>query len=416
MPSVVLITYGDQRGNGSGSFVEGAPEVCTVLTANHVVQASQLLLITTDDSADRGQPWRAEQILPFPNGTDLALVTFRPAGNRCPYRALKLGNSDRVRQLDRLFAVGYPIREGEQPFVKQVSGLDVSSVNPPLPNGYGISFTGTTAGGMSGGPVLDQRGRVVGVHAKTDYAVVELASTLQSSALSSEQQQAIANVNNRIQTQRVEHFKWAVPIQLFKDNLAAVLAAAPPLSDGAALRQQGWQYWETKHLSAMLAVFEQAIQANGQDSEAWFGKGFTLIQLGRNEEALASYDQVLAINPDFAIAWSIRCAVLNDLGRNEEALASCDKALAINPDFADAWMRRGAVLNELGRNEDALASYDKALAINPDDAITWTNRGVALVSLGRYEEALASCNKALYINPNYENAQRLKEILIDFGF
>lgn len=241
MPSVVLITYGDQRGNGSGFFVEGAPEVCTVLTANHVVQASQLLLITTDDSADRGQPWRAEQILPFPNGTDLALVTFRPAGNRCPYRALKLGNSDRVRQLDRLFAVGYPIREGEQPFVKQVSGLDVSSVNPPLPNGYGISFTGTTAGGMSGGPVLDQRGRVVGVHAKTDYAVVELASTLQSSALSSEQQQAIANVNNRIQTQRVEHFKWAVPIQLFKDNLAAVLAAAPPLSDGAALRQQGWQ-------------------------------------------------------------------------------------------------------------------------------------------------------------------------------
>ena len=382
MPSVVLITYGDGPGHGSGFFVEGEPGVCTLLTANHVVQVSPLLLISAYDTDERGQPWRAEQILPFPNGVDLAVVTFRPAGNRCPYRALKLGNSDRVRVQDALVTVGYPERDENQPLLKRASELKISSIDPPSPQGYSLVYTGATGRGMSGSPLVNRQGQVMGIHAGADA-----------------------------------EFKWAVPIKFFQASFDTVVANAPPISDGAALRQQGWQHWETKDYSAMLAVFEQAIQANGQDSEAWFGKGFTLIQLGRNEEALASYDQVLAINPDFAIAWSIRCAVLNDLGRNEEALASCDKALAINPDdamawysrgfvlnelgrneealascdkalainpdFADAWMRRGAVLNELGRNEDALASYDKALAINPDDAITWTNRGVALVSLGR---------------------------------
>ncbi|MFH7243712.1 MAG: tetratricopeptide repeat protein [Spirulina sp.] len=387
MPSVVLITYGDGPGHGSGFFVEGEPGVCTVLTANHVVQASPLLLISAYDTDNRGQPWRAEQILPFPNGVDLAVVTFRPAGNRCPYRALKLGNSDRVGVMDTLVTVGYPVRAGEQQLIKQASEIKISSVNPPSPEGYSLFYGGTTARGMSGGPLVDRQGRVVGIHAGSDADEVALAAP-----------------NGDPQTYRAETFKWAVPIKFFQASFDTVVANAPPISDGAALRQQGWQHWETKDYSAMLAAFEQAIAANGQDAEAWAGKGTALNELGRDGDSLAAYDQALIINPNYAEVWTVRGITLNELSRNDEALVSYDKALEIRPEFALAWMNRGNALSDLGRYEEALISHDQALAINPDDAMTWMNRGNTLTYLGRLEEALASYDKALAINPNYTEA------------
>jgi tetratricopeptide (TPR) repeat protein len=409
MPSVVLITYGDQRGHGSGFFVEGEPGVCTVLTANHVVQASPLLLISAYDTDDRGQPWRAEQILPFPNGVDLAVVTFRPAGNRCPYRALKLGNSDRVGVMDTLVTVGYPVRAGEQQLIKQASEIKISSVNPPSPEGYSLFYGGTTARGMSGGPLVDRQGRVVGIHAGSDADEI-----------------ALADPNGDPQTYRAETFKWAVPIKFFQASFDTVVANAPPISDGAALRQQGWQHWATKDYSAMLAAFEQAIEANGQDEQAWAGKGTALGELGRNEEALESFDQALAINPDYAEAWAVRGIPLNELGRNEEALESYARALAINSDLAEAWYNRGTALGELGRNEEALESYDKALAINPVYADAEINRGSILARLGRYEEALKSYDKTLLINTDYALAWsnrgamlgvlgRMEEALTSYG-
>ena len=64
-------------------------------------------------------------------------------------------------------------------------------------------------------------------------------------------------------------------------------------------------------------------------------------------DALAAYDQALAVRPDFAEAWLGRCYTLIQLGRHEDALAAVDKALALRPDFAEAWVGRGNALLDL---------------------------------------------------------------------
>jgi len=50
-----------------------------------------------------------------------------------------------------------------------------------------------------------------------------------------------------------------------------VVSLIQAITLGAALREQGWQHWETQNHSAMLAAFRQAIQATSQDAKAWTG-------------------------------------------------------------------------------------------------------------------------------------------------
>ncbi|MBC6476938.1 MAG: trypsin-like peptidase domain-containing protein [Hormoscilla sp. GM7CHS1pb] len=108
--SVVLITYRDKPGHGTGFFVPGAKGICTVLTAKHVLAPSSDLNLTLDReiiSSDTNiQPLR---------GVDLAVVTFKPSKSKnCPYKPLKLGNSDRVEYGEPISIFGFPKREGDR--------------------------------------------------------------------------------------------------------------------------------------------------------------------------------------------------------------------------------------------------------------------------------------------------------------
>ena len=51
----------------------------------------------------------------------------------------------------------------------------------------------------------------------------------------------------------------------------------------------------------------------------WNGKGFSLANLGRHDEAMACYDRALEIDPRDALAWNNKGTGLLELGRREEA-------------------------------------------------------------------------------------------------
>ena len=89
--SVVRISYGDKAGQGTGFFIAGEPDVCTVATAAHVVKPSELIQISAHDSNEKdGLTYSARAVQTFPNLLDLAIVTFK-VGESCPYQPLPLG-------------------------------------------------------------------------------------------------------------------------------------------------------------------------------------------------------------------------------------------------------------------------------------------------------------------------------------
>ena len=160
-PAVVGITIGvqaprqtgEQAGAGSGVII--APDGY-ILTNDHVVANAQLLQATLED----GRTLAAEIIGTDP-ATDLAVIRVNAAG--LPFASL--GDSAALRVGQLVIAIGNPFG-----FQSTVSTGVVSALGRALRSRSGrlieniIQHSAPLNPGNSGGPLVDSRGRVVGVN------------------------------------------------------------------------------------------------------------------------------------------------------------------------------------------------------------------------------------------------------------
>jgi S1-C subfamily serine protease len=158
-PTVVSISVGGRRDPGrpagSGSGVLFTPDGY-VLTNAHVVRGAQRLALSlTDGSQHEAAPVGAD------HATDLAVV--RMNGSRLPYAELGTSASLRVGQL--VIAIGNPLG-----FSSTVSAGVVSALARTMRATTGrlmeniIQSDVALNPGNSGGPLVDSRGRVVGIN------------------------------------------------------------------------------------------------------------------------------------------------------------------------------------------------------------------------------------------------------------
>ncbi len=131
----------------------------------------------------------------------------------------------------------------------------------------------------------------------------------------------------------------------------------------------------------------------------WYGKGATLILLGRYDEALRAIDTALDINPHNEVAWLNKGNAFTKLGRLVDALRCFNAAIKVNPTYEVAWNNKGNALARLGKFEEALACYERALGIDAGYRGAWVNMGFVLTKLGRFDEAASCADRALGLEP-----------------
>ncbi len=157
-PAVVGISaqeIGRQGLAGSGSGVIITPDGYT-LTNDHVVRGARRLVATLQD----GTSLDAVLVGTDP-ATDLALI--RAGGSALPYASIGDSSALRVGQL--VIAIGNPFG-----FQSTVSTGVVSALGRALRSGDGrlieniIQHTAPLNPGNSGGPLVDSRGRIVGIN------------------------------------------------------------------------------------------------------------------------------------------------------------------------------------------------------------------------------------------------------------
>jgi V8-like Glu-specific endopeptidase len=152
--------------SGSGVIIAKQGNIYTVLTANHVVASlAQEYSIRTH----LGKNYRAIRIQRLPKNDwdiDLALVQFQ---SREQYPVAPMGESERAVVGSTIYVAGYPlpITFGSERKLEFTGGI-VSSRLDRTSLGYGVRYQAVTRRGMSGGPVFDADGRVVGIHGQGD--------------------------------------------------------------------------------------------------------------------------------------------------------------------------------------------------------------------------------------------------------
>jgi len=164
LPAVVQVTtLGQSEGpssgenepkpvsSGSGAIIDAREGI--VVTNNHVVEGGQKYTVDLTD----GRIFDAV-LVGTDKATDLAVLRIVATG----LSQIEVVNSDSLRTGDLAFAVGYPLGLDQTLTMGVISGLGRSGMGDRIED-Y-IQTDAAVNSGNSGGPLLDSRGRLIGIN------------------------------------------------------------------------------------------------------------------------------------------------------------------------------------------------------------------------------------------------------------
>ncbi|MFN6567809.1 tetratricopeptide repeat protein [Dendronalium sp. ChiSLP03b] len=418
----ITVQIDNQNGSGTGVIIKEEGDFYTVLTAKHVIDTQAKYQIITPDG--ERHPLISSTVKKLPE-VDLAVVQFT---SRRRYSVAKIGNSNESAEGTTTYVAGFPQATAaiSNTIYNFTDGRITANASKPLRDGYALVYTNNTLPGMSGGPVLNEKGELVGVHGRADEADIE-TSTINPT---------VAYVKSG--------FNLGIPINTFLRLSAQVgvdMGVSPPSTSTAAVPKadnyyiQAGDKYDKGDFQGAIADYTQAIKLNpnylkaynnrglaryllgdnqgaiidfnqvlkldSSDIDGYNNRGLARYNLGDKKGALADYSQALRFNPKYALAYNNRGIARNNLDDNQGAIADFNQAIKINPNYAEAYAGRGLARYQLKDQQGAINDYNQALRINPKLATAYTGRGVAKSDLGDKQGAIADYNQALKINPNF---------------
>ncbi|MFM6013871.1 MAG: trypsin-like peptidase domain-containing protein [Dolichospermum sp.] len=168
----ITVMIGGLDGKGSGVIIAKDGNTYTVLTANHVVKKAQygLYEIITHD----GQKYQMENKAQILGKLDLALVRFTSSKN---YLVAKIADSRTVKQGTTVYISGFPFpsetNNQQRNYFFLTSEITAKGKGENL--GYDLFLSGGPRPGISGSPILNDQGEVIGIYGKAEFGRSESA-------------------------------------------------------------------------------------------------------------------------------------------------------------------------------------------------------------------------------------------------
>jgi tetratricopeptide (TPR) repeat protein len=405
----VLIT--SPKNPGSGVIIKRNGNNYTVLTTAHVVKTKDKYEIFTPNGNRYPINYNTVKIIP---GVDLAILQFTSSQN---YTVAQIDNSDLATEGTAAYVAGFPKATAakSRSLYTFTSGEINANASQPLRDGYSLVYSNNTSPGMSGGPVLNEQGKVIGIHgrADTDNNGLKTNFSLAIPINTFSRLSAKVGVNLGIRVpdapkvtapQASNFFLQAVDKQNRRDLQGAILAYTEAIRLNPnfveAYNNRGMSRSDLGDKQGAIADFNQALQISPNSVEPYVNRGVARYSLGDTQGAIADFNQALQINPNNAQPYYNRGIARYSLGDKQGSISDFNQALRINPNLTEAYYNRGIVNFDLGDKKAAIEDYNQTLLMNPNLDAAYNNRGYVRYTLGDTQGAIIDFNQALRINPN----------------
>ena len=381
-------------GFGSGFFVGDN----LIATNYHVIEGAAR---GTAKLVGQFSTYTIEGVTATDQMNDLALLKVTVSG----INPLPLGNSSDVKIGETVYVAGNP---------KGLEGTFSDGIISSRRDQYTkerLQMTAPISPGSSGGPVLNSKGKVIGVSFMTLVGGQNLNFAIPSRYLTellteSTPAKSLADGNRSISAET--YFTWGntkYDLGDYKGAIADYDSAIRLKPDYAeAYNNRGTAKHKLGQRFAAIADYDSTIRLKPDYANAYYNRGLAKYNLGQHFAAIADFDSAIRLNPDDAAAYLNRGSAKGQLGQHFAAIADFDSAIRLKPDYAKAYLNRGLAKYNLGQHFAAIADFDSAIRLNPDDAKTYYNRGNAKYNLGQHFAAIADFDSAIRLKPDYANA------------
>lgn len=426
--------------NGSGVIIAQEGNTYYVLTAGHVVSGKGMKIVTHDGQeyvvdSNKIKNWRESQ------GLDLALLEFT---SNQSYQVAIIGDYPRGFEERVVFLSGWPAskqptgvnlepnREFNSGYLLGLEdGFNLAQNELSFTRGFGLVYSNLSERGMSGGPLLDIEGRLIGIHTAIEGEIdpvlhkdilvgSSLGIPIRTFLAKLEQENIKLNINE--QTTLPERLNPAE-----KDLVISFLSKKQqPQSNADEVEwlNYGNKLWRLRQYEKSLAAFEEAISIKPNSYLAQYSHARTLIRQKNYSEAIESLTKVIKYAENLpeseyeeakykyqtlSQAWRQKYLSHFYLGQYEQSLQALDKAIEFTPKDFILYLWKSEVLSSRRSYQEALKAANQAIQNNPDHSIGYFKRAQVKVELENlrkqiweekdYEDAIADINKALELNP-----------------
>ncbi len=400
----------DGDGIGSGIIIERKGNNYFVLTNRHVVDEDGRYEIQTNDGSRHPVYYSKE--LP---GFDLAVVQFTSNKN---YSIANLGDSNQLREGMKVYVVGWATIPGvSEPSYQFTTGNLRSLLRNP-DQGYSLVYNNEAIPGMSGGPVIDKNGQVIGINGRADLREDNTRTVLRQgipiNIYKLSKNKFIPPVAARPKPPTITRGTSNKPPTPIKKppTLTPTPSKKPPVvskkMNPDRLLSIGGARARKKDYQGALIAYNRVLRIKPNHPDAYFRRGVLYYNLRKYKDAYNDFNKVVSLNPSSAVAYMNRGLTQDLMQRNKEAVKDYSKAISLKPNYAAAYLNRGAVKNELRDYQGALTDLNKAISLRKNYALGYLNRGDSYIGLRNYQKAIADLNLAIIFKPDNPLAYSLR--------